>query len=194
MKTLKVIAFITIGLAPIFSTLAENSVAVGGKVILTTTKEPIGAFTIKAYPTESASNKGTPDRGVDKPLAQTLTRADGTYSLPIPARLKAVILRFEKLSYFSVPPQQTVQLIAPATIVPDVAAVKYTDAQTVSTRDLLDAFSIRDTSFNAMATNLPPTEREQARKKSVEVDLISLQKSGVDSVTIVELKKKLLVR
>src|ERR1700686_3357333 len=125
MKTLQVIAFITTGFIPMFSTLAQDSVAVEGKVIATATKTPIGAFTVKAYPTESALNTSAFVSSANKPLAQTLTRADGTYSLPIPTILKAVILRFEKLSYFSVPPQQTVQLTPPKTTVPDVAAVKY---------------------------------------------------------------------
>jgi hypothetical protein len=193
MKTLKVIAFITTGLASMFSTFAQDSVAVEGKVIATTTKTPIGAFTVKAYPTEIGSGTSTLVSSSNKPLAQTLTRADGTYSLPISTTLKAVILRFEKLSYFSVPPQQTVQLTSPKTTVPDVAAVK-NYGQTVSTHDLLDAFSIRQVSFNVITINLPPTEREDARKKSIEFDLDSLQKSGVDSGTIMAVKKKLLAR
>ena len=58
MKTFQVIAFITIGLAPLSSTFAQDSVAVEGKVIATTNKGPIGAFTVKAYPPESVSGNG----------------------------------------------------------------------------------------------------------------------------------------
>lgn len=191
MKILRAIAFLTTGFVPVFSTLAQDSVAVEGKVVQTKTKEPIGAFTVKAYPAQSASKKDTLAFASNKPLAQTLTRADGTYSLPIPMKLETVILRFEKLSYFSVPPQQTVPLTTPKTTVPDVAAVKYNDAQTVSARDLLDAFSIREASIDAINGYLPATEREKARKKLVELDLISLQKSGVDSATIIAVKKDL---
>lgn len=192
MKTFQVIAFITIGLAPLSSTFAQDSVAVEGKVIATTNKGPIGAFTVKAYPPESVSGNGTLASIPNKPIAQTLTRADGTYSLSVSTTLKAVMLRFEKLSYFSVPPQQTVQLTSPKTTVPDVAAVSYNSGQTISTHDLLDAFSIRQASFNAMTINLPPTERENARKASFEVDIASLQKAGVDSRMIIEAKKKFL--
>ena len=193
MKTLQVIVFIiTTGLIAMFSTWAQDSVAVEGKVIATTTKTPIGAFTVKAYPAESAPSTSALVSSANKPLAQTLTRADGTYSLPISTTLKAVILRFEKLSYFSVPPQLTVQLTPPKTTVADVAAVKYNYGGTVSTQDVLDAFSIREASFNVMASNLPPTDREYARKKSVEFDIDSLQKSGVDSGTIMAVKKKFL--
>jgi hypothetical protein len=98
-----------------------------------------------------------------------------------------------RLSYFLVPPQQTVQLTSPKTTVPDVAGVQYNCGETVSTQDLLDAFSIRQASVNAITRNLPPIERESARKKSVEFDLESLQKSAVADVTsILEVKKKFL--
>jgi hypothetical protein len=191
MKTLHVIAFITTGLVPWSSTFGQDSVAVEGKVIATTNKEPIGAYTVKAYPPENASGTSTVTPTPNKPIAQTLTRADGTYSLSIAATLTAVTLRFEKLSYFSVPREQTVQLTSPKTAAPDVAAVKYNYGQTVSAHDLLDAFSIRQASHNAMTINLPPAERENARKASFEIDLKSLKTSGVDSGTITEVTKKL---
>jgi hypothetical protein len=188
MKLLRLITIITTGFVPVFSTLAQDSVAVEGKVVQTGTKEPIGAFTVKAYPAQSAFRKDTLALTSNKPLAQTLTRADGTYSLPISTKLKTVLLSFEKLSYFSVPPEQTVQLIVPKTAVPDVVAVKYTDAQTVSTRDLRNALSIREASFKAINGNMPATERVNALKRLIELDLISLQKSGVDPVTIAAMK------
>jgi hypothetical protein len=191
MKIFQIIAFITTGLTPMSSTFAQDSVTVEGKVIETTNKAPIGAFTVKAYPTESAPSPSALVSIADKPLAQTLTRADGTYSLQISRTLTAVTLRFEKLSYFSVPPQYTVHLIVPKTTVPDVAAVKYNNGQTVSTHDLLDAFSIREESFNARTIDLSPSEREKARKAFFEVDFDSLQKAGVDSRIITEAKKKL---
>jgi hypothetical protein len=191
MKTLQIIAFITTGFAPMLTTSAQNSVLVEGKVIAATTDTPIGAFTVKAYPTEGASGTSTPVSSSNKPLAQALTRADGTYSLPISTPLKTLILRFEKLSYYSVPPQQTVQLTSPKTTVPDVAVVKYSYGQTVSAHDIVAAFSIPQASFKAMTINLSPAEREKARR-AFEVDLDSLKKSGVDSGTITELKKKLL--
>jgi hypothetical protein len=192
MKTLGIIAYIATSLTPICSTLAQDSVAVEGKVIETATKTPIGAFTVKAYPTESPSSPSALVSTASKALAQTLTRADGTYSLTISTTFKTVILQFEKLSYFSVPPQQTVSLIPPKTTVPDVAAIKYSYGRTLSTHDVLDAFKIRAESFYAMAINLPPSERETARKKSIEYDILSLQKAGVDSETITAVKAKFL--
>jgi hypothetical protein len=156
----------------------QNSVAVEGK-ILATNKTPIGAFTVKAYPVDAAS-------GENKPLAQTLTRADGTYSIPISTTLKEVILRFEKLAYFSVPPQLTVALTPPKTTLPDVAAVKYSYGQAVSTSDLVDALSIRQNSMNTVNVNWTPIER----RKSLEADLNSLQRAGVDSRTIMAVKEK----
>ena len=192
MKPLQIIASITTGLIPMFSMLAQDSVAVEGKVIATAAKMPIGAFTVKAYPTDGAPSPSTLVSRNNKALAQTLTRADGTYSLAIPTSFKEVILRFEKLSYFSVPPQQKVTLTPPKTTVPDVAAVKYSYGQTVSTHDLLDAFYIREASFNTIAANLPPAERENVRKKSIQFDIDSLQKSGVDSAAIMAVKKRFL--
>ena len=44
-----------------------------------------------------------------------------------------------------------------------------------------------------MTINLPPTERENARKASFEVDIASLQKSGVDSRMIIEAKRNFLL-
>lgn len=192
MKTLQIMTFITTGLIPLFSTVGQDSVAVDGKVIATENKMPIGAFTVKAYRIESAARTSTLISRDNKALAQTLTRADGTYSLAISTSFKVVILRFEKLSYFSVPPQQTVTLTLPKTTVPDVAAVKYSYGKTVSTQDLVDAFYIREASFNAMTGNLPPPERENARKKSIKFDIDSLQKSGVDSEAIMVVKQKFL--
>jgi hypothetical protein len=162
----------------------QNSVAVEGKVLATADQKPVGAFTVKAYPVEAVPGPG-------KPLAQTLTRADGTYSLPISATLKKVVLRFEKLTYFSVPPQLKVLLTAPKTIVPDVAAVKYSYGQTVSTSDLVQALSMRQDSFNVININRTPVERENARRTLLEADLNSLQKAGVDSRTIMAVKEKL---
>lgn len=170
---------------------AQNSVAVEGKILDTTTKKPIGAFTVKAYPTATPSTSPNPQTS-NKPLAQTLTRADGTYSLPIPTTLQTVVLKFEKLSYFSVPPQELVQVTPPKTTVPDVAAMNYRRGQTLSTYDLLDAFSLREESFQMITNNLPPSEREKARKKSVEFDLNSLRETGVDSATLNIVKKKLI--
>jgi hypothetical protein len=121
-------------------------------------------------------------------LAQTLTLADGTYSLTIAAGFKAVILQFEKLSYFSVPSQQVVTFTPPKTTVADVAAVKYGYEQIVSTHDVLDAFKIREASFNAMAANLLPSER----KKFIESDIDSLKNAGVDSQTISAVKAQFL--
>jgi hypothetical protein len=192
MKTLQIMAFITTGFIPLFSTLGQDSVAVEGKVIATENKMPIGAFTVKAYSNESASGTSTLISRDNKALAQTLTRIDGTYSLTISTSFRVVILQFEKLSYFSVPPQQTVTLALPKTTVPDVAAVKYSYGKTVSTKDLIDAFHIREASFNAMTSNLPPPERENARKKSIQFDIDSLQKSGVDSGAIMAVKQKFL--
>ena len=102
-----------------------------------------------------------------------------------------MVLRFEKLTYFPVPPQQIVQLTPPKTIVPDVVAVKYSYGRTVSTSDLVDALSIRQASFNEIAVDLSPIERENARRKSLEVDFASLQRAGVDSGTIMAVKEKL---
>jgi hypothetical protein len=191
MKTLQIMTFITTGLIPLFSTMGQDFVAVEGKVIATDNKMPIGAFSVKAYPIETPGTRTLISRD-NKALAQTLTRADGTYSLTISTSFKVVILRFEKLSYFSVPPQQTVPLTLPKTTVPDVAAVKYSYGKTVSTQDLVDAFHIREASFNAMTGSLPPRERENARKKSIKFDIDSLQKSGVDSEAIMVVKQKFL--
>ena len=168
--------------ASLSSILAQDSVSVEGRVIANTTKSPIGAFTVKAYSTDNAS----------KPLNQTLTHADGTYSLPIAMPLKAITLRFEKLSYFSMPPQEIVQLTSPKTSVPDVVAVKYSYGQTISTNDLLVAFSIRRESIDAITTNLPAAERENARKKFIQVDIESLKKSALDVKTISEVEKRVL--
>lgn len=189
MKLLRLITLLTAGFVPVFSTLAQDSVTVEGKVVQGPQKEPVGAFTVKAYPAQSASKKDMLDLTSNKPLAQTLTRANGTYELPIPMNLKTVILRFEKLSYFSVPPEQTVQLTAPKTTVPDVAAVKNTEAQTVSARDLRDAFSIRKDSFRLIHSNMPANEREKALRELLALDFTSLQKSGVNPATIIAVKK-----
>jgi hypothetical protein len=186
MKTLKIIAWIC--LTPIYSTLAQDSVAVEGKVVETATKAGIGAFTVKAYPTESPGNPSALVSNTSKALAQTLTRADGTYSLTISTGVKAVILQFQRLSYFVVPPRQTVALTSPTTVAPDVAAVKYGYGQIVPTNDVLDAFKIREASFNAMAPNSPPSER----KKFIESDLDSLKKAGLDSATITAVQTKFL--
>jgi hypothetical protein len=192
MKTLSLIALTTtIGLGSMPSAPGQDSVAVEGKVLATISKTPVGAFTVKAYLVEAVSSTSEVVPGANKPLAQTLTRADGTYSLPIPTTLKEVILRFEKLTYFSVPPQLTVPLTPLKTIVPDVAAVKYSYGRAVSTSDLVDALSIRRDSFNVINVNWPPIERENARRKFLEADLNSLQKAGVDSGTIMAVKKKL---
>src|SRR6516162_9160512 len=105
MKILNLIGCIVASLTIICSTFAQESVAVEGKVIETASKTPIGAFTVKAYPNETPT---TPSASVSppiKPLAQALTRADGSYSLKISTASKTVILQFEKLAYFSVPPQ-----------------------------------------------------------------------------------------
>jgi hypothetical protein len=192
MKKLKLIGCIAASLTIIRSTLAQDSVAVEGKVIETASKTPIGAFTVKAYPTETPVTPSASVSPAIKPLAQTLTRADGSYSLKISTASKTVILQFEKLSYFSVPPQQIVMLTSPKTTVPDVAAFKYSYGRTVSTHDVLDAFKIREESFNAMTINLSPSERENARKKSIEFDIFSLQKAGVDPGTITAVKTKYL--
>ena len=192
MKMLEIIACMATSMTPIYSTLAQDSVAVEGKVIETATKTPIGAFTVRVYPAESASTPSAFNSTASKALAQTLTRADGSYSLTISTAFKTVILQFEKLSYFSVPPQQIVTLAPPKTTVPDVAAVKYSYGRTVSTHDVLDAFKIREESFNALTINLTPSERESARKKSIEFDIFSLQKAGVDSGTITAVKTKYL--
>ena len=186
MKTLTIIAYIS--LTAIYSALAQDSVAVEGKVIETTKKAGIGAFTVKAYSTESPGTPGASVSRNSKPLAQTLTLADGTYSLTISAGFKAVILQFEKLSYFSVPQQQTVTLAPPKTAVPDVAGVKYGYGRIVATNDVLDAFQIREASFNAMDPNLQPSER----RKFIESDLESLKKAGVDSATIKAVQTKFL--
>jgi hypothetical protein len=192
MKRLKLIGCIAASMTVICSTLAQDSVAVEGKVVDTASKNPIGAFTIKAYPTETPTTPGASVSAAGKALAQTLTRADGTYSLTISTAFKTVIIQFEKLSYFSVPPQQTITLTSPKTTVPDVAAVKYSYGRTVSTHDVLDAFKIREESFNAMTIHLSPGERENARKKSIEFDISSLQKAGVDPGTITAVKTKYL--
>jgi hypothetical protein len=185
MKTLHLIALTTmIGLASMPSVPGQVPLAVEGRVVATINKTPVGAFTVKAYPVETVP-------GTNKPLAQTLTRADGTYSLPISTTLKEVVLRFEKLTYFSVPPQLIVPLTPPKTAVPDVAAVKYSYGQALSTSDLVDALSIRLDSFNRVNVNWTSIERENARKKSLEADLNSLQKAGVDSGTIMAVKEKL---
>ena len=189
MKLLRLITLLTTGFVPVFSTLAQDSAAVEGKVLQTGTKDPIGAFTVKAYSAQSASKQNMLALTSEKPLAQTLTRADGTYSLPIPMKWKTVILRFEKLSYFSVPPEQTVQLTTPKTRVPDVAAVKDTDAQTVSARDLRNAWSIREASLDIINIELPATLREKAVQRLLERDFLSLEKSGVDRMTIMAAKK-----
>ena len=191
MKILNLIGCIVASQTLIFSTLAQDSVAVEGKVIETASKAPIGAFTVKAYQNETPTPSASAPPAI-KPLAQTLTRTDGSYSLKIPTALKTVILQFEKLSYFSVPPRQIVTLTSPKTTVPDVAAVKYSYGRTVSTHDVLDAFKIRDDSFNAMTIHLTPSERQNARKKSIEFDIFSLQKAGVDPGTITAVKTKYL--
>jgi hypothetical protein len=194
MKTLHLVALTTtIGLASMPSAPGQGPVAVEGRVLAAIDKKPVGvgAFTVKAYPVEAASNASEGVSRTNKPLAQTLTLTDGTYSLSISTTVKAVVLRFEKLTYFPVPPQQTVQLTPPKTTVPDVAAVKYSYGQSVSTSDLVDALSIRQASFNHLAANLPLIERENARRKSLEVDLAGLQKAGVDSGTIMAVKEKL---
>jgi hypothetical protein len=188
MKRLRIIACIVASFTPIYCTLAADSVAVEGKVIETTKKAGIGAFTVKAYPTENPDTSSASVSRDSKPLAQTLTLADGTYSLTISAGVKAVILQFEKLSYFSVPSQQVVTFTPPKTTVPDVAAVKYGYGQIVSTHDVLDAFKIREASFNAMAANLLPSER----KKFIESDIDSLKNAGVDSQTISAVKAQFL--
>jgi len=192
MKILKLIGCIAASLTVISSTFAQESVAVEGKVIETASKAPIGAFTVKAYQNETPTTPSASASPAIKPLAQTLTRTDGSYSLKIPTALKTVILQFEKLSYFSVPPRQIVTLTSPKTTVPDVAAVKYSYGRTVSTHDVLDAFKIRDDSFNAMTIHLTPSERQNARKKSIEFDIFSLQKAGVDPGTITAVKTKYL--
>jgi hypothetical protein len=192
MKILKFIGCIAASLTVISSTFAQESVAVEGKVIETASKAPIGAFTVKAYQNEPPTSPSASASPAIKPLAQTLTRTDGSYSLKIPTALKTVILQFEKLSYFSVPPRQIITLTSPKTTVPDVAAVKYSYGRTVSTHDVLDAFKIRDDSFNAMTIHLTPSERENARKKSIEFDIFSLQKAGVDPGTITAVKTKYL--
>jgi hypothetical protein len=192
MKILKLISWIAASLTLIYSTFAQDSVAVEGKVVETGSKNPIGAFTVKAYQNETPTTPSASASPAIKPVVQTLTRADGSYSLKISTALKTVILQFEKLSYFSVPPQQIVTLISPKTTVPDVAAFKYSYGRTVSTHDVLDAFKIREQSFNAMTINLPPGERENARKKSFEFDIFSLQKAGVDPGTITAVKTKYL--
>src|SRR5262249_21951765 len=135
------------------------------------------------------ASEGVP--GTNKPLTQTLTLANGTYSVSISAALKAVILRFEKLTYFAVPPQQIVQLTLPKTVVPDVVAVKYSYGRTVPTSDLVNALSIRQASFNEIAVNFSPIDRENAYRKSLELDFASLQRAGVDPTTIMAVKEKL---
>ena len=139
MKMLNLIGCIAASLTVMCSTFAQNSVAVEGKVIETASKTPIGAFTVKAYSTETPITPSPSVSPAIKPLAQTLTRADGSYSLKISTASKTVTLQFEKLSYFSVPPQQIVTLTSPKTTVPDVAAFKYSYGRTVSTHDVLDA-------------------------------------------------------
>ena len=188
MKIPKLIGCIAVSITVLSSALAQDSVAVEGKVIETASKKPIGAFTVKAYPTDTPSTPSASVSPAIKPLAQTLTRADGSYSLTISTAFKTVILQFEKLSYFSVPPQQIVPLTSPKTTVSDVAAVKYSYGRTVSTHDVLDAFKIREDSFNAITINMTPGEREKARKKSIEFDIFSLQKAGVDPGTITAVK------
>lgn len=192
MKIFQMIASLVTIFTPILPVLAETSVAVEGKIIAVTTREPIGAFTVKAYLAKTAADTNTPVSKTDVPLAQTLTLSDGTYSLPIAMKHKTVLLRFEKLSYYSVPAQETVQLASPKTTVSDVAAIKYTYGKTVSLRDLLDAFALREASFNAKASNMSPAERENARKKSLQLDLDSLRKSGVDTSMILTVKKHVL--
>ena len=110
MKILKLIGCIAASLTVISSTFAQESVAVEGKVIETASKAPIGAFTVKAYQNETPTTPSASASPAIRPLAQTLTRTDGSYSLKIPTALKTVILQFEKLSYFSVPPRQIVTL------------------------------------------------------------------------------------
>jgi hypothetical protein len=194
MKTLKIIFCIATILMPICFTLAEDSVAVEGKVILSATGAGIGAFTVKAYRTESPSSPSAAASRTDRALAQTLTSDNGTYSLKIPTGINTVILQCEKVSYFSVPPQQTVALTPPKTSVPDVAAVKYEYGygKSVSTQDVLKAFTIRQASFDAIAGTLPPSERESARRKFIESDILSLEKARVDSQTITAVKTKFL--
>lgn len=192
MKMLNLIGCIAASLTVMCSTFAQNSVAVEGKVIETASKTPIGAFTVKAYSTETPITPSPSVSPAIKPLAQTLTRADGSYSLKISTASKTVTLQFEKLSYFSVPPQQIVTLTSPKTTVPDVAAFKYSYGRTVSTHDVLDAFKIREESFNAMTIDLTPGERENARRNSIQLDIFSLQKAGVDPGTITAVKTKYL--
>jgi hypothetical protein len=193
MKTLQTIVLLTFSLMPICSVPAEETTIVEGRVVASATKSPIGAFTVKVFATGTDSSPTDPAAKA-KALAQTLTRVDGSYSLPIAANLKQVILRFEKLSYFSVPPEQSIQLISPKTKVPDVVAVEYTYGQNVSAHDLREALSIRETSIKAILADLPPQERESARNKLIESDLDSLRKSKVEPATILEIKKQFLPR
>lgn len=192
MKILQIIVSIVTLFTPTLSTLAEASGTVEGKIIAATNREPVGAFTVKAYLANAVANKRVPGSKLGEPLAQTLTLSDGSYSLSIPMKFKTVLLRFEKLSYFSVPSQETVQLTPPKTTVSDVAAVKYTYGQTASLRDLLDAFAVREASFNAKTSNMSTTERANARKKSLQLDLDGLQESGVDTPMILTVKKHVL--
>lgn len=192
MKALQIIVVIAASLLPISVVRAESPVVVEGKVIEVTTKKPIGAFTVKAYAVSPSSGASALVSTSDKPFAQTLTRIDGTYSLPIVPKTRAVALLFDKLSYFSVPPQQIVQLTSPKTQVPDVAAMKYSHGQTVVAQDLLDALSIREASFNMLASKLSPTERAEGYRKMIGSDLERIQKAGVDSETIIAVKRTLL--
>jgi hypothetical protein len=191
MKTFPSIVLLTFCLMPICSVPAEETTFVEGRVVASATKSPIGAFTVKAYATGTESSSTGPAAKA-KALAQTLTRVDGTYSLPVSVNLKEVILRFEKLSYFSVPPEQTVQLILPKTKVPDTVAVEYTYGQNVSAHDLREALLIREASINTILVNLPPQERQSVRNKLIESDLDNLRKSKVDPATILGMKKQFL--
>src|SRR5258708_40376037 len=100
MKMLNLIGCIAASLTVMCSTFAQNSVAVEGKVIETASKTPIGAVTVKAYSTETPITPSPSVSPAIKPLAQTLTRADGSYSLKISTAAKIVTLQLEKLSYF----------------------------------------------------------------------------------------------
>lgn len=190
MKTFHSIVFLMFSLALMSSAAAQDTATLEGKVVTSSAKN-VGAFTVKAYAVGTDSGSTSPAaRG--KAVAQTLTRADGSYSLSISGNLKVVLLRCEKLSYFSVPPEQTVPLILPKTTVPDVVAVEYSYGQNVSARDLREALSMRETSINKILVSLPAKERESARNKIIESDLESLRKSKVDPATILGMKNQFL--
>jgi hypothetical protein len=158
---------------------AQEPVLIQGKVV-GADNAPVGAFTIRAYATGTST---------EKPLAQTLTLANGSYSLPVSGSLKEVVLRSSKLSYFSIPPYQTIQLTLPKTEVPDIAAV-HNYGQAVPVQDLLAAFSIRQKSVYTLTNYLTPSIREQTRKKIMAFDLESLPKSSVSPDTLMAIKEK----